>query len=275
MGDKVVGVVIGSRKCGTTWLYENFRNDPDIAVSHKVKESGFFARADDLDFDYYEELFPDSPGKRVEVDSSLVYSEVSAGKLFAYNPRMKIALILRDPVEYAVSRYLHLLRKGQVSAAGISDVVVHDSILNRELDYPSMLARFEVFRSLGSLLIVPYSLLATDHARFYCTIKLHLIGQSNDCFEPKVDRVNVSRWSKWPLMTRVLSRAANTARKRRLHFVVNFAKSLNAHKILETKADPDRIEALKEGVSSALQASHRASVELYQQVEDQLAVRSK
>src|SRR5215208_6023553 len=146
MGAKVVGLVIGSRKCGTTWLYENFLDDPDIAVSRKVKESGFFARADDRDFSYYEGLFPESQGRRVEVDSSLVYSHTAPGKILEYNPEMKIALILRDPVEYAVSRFLHLQRKRQVSAAHIADTVTNDNVLRDELDYVSMLARFEAFQ---------------------------------------------------------------------------------------------------------------------------------
>lgn len=275
MGAKVVGIVIGSRKCGTTWLYENFRNDPDVSVSRKVKESGFFGRAQDLDFGYYEKLFPDSHGKRVEVDSSLVYSEVSSEKIFAYNPRMKVALILRDPVEYGVSRYLHLLRKGQLSAADISGVVMQDEILSRELDYPAMLARFERFRRLGSLLILPYSLLAADPLRFYRTIKLHLVGTPDSGFQPKLHRINESRSSKWTLMTGILSRAAIEARKRRLHSVVNFAKGLKAHKLLERRMDAGQIASLRDSVSRALSDSHRTSMDLYRQIECQFVASSQ
>ena len=266
---KVVGIVIGGRKCGTTWLYENFCNDPDVAVSHKVKESGFFGRADDFDFEYYGNLFPESPGTKVEVDSSLVYSDVSSEKILAYNPRMKIALILRDPVEYAVSRYLHLLRKGQVSAAEISDLVMNDDILKCELDYPSMLARFEKFQRLGNLLVVPYSLLAASPETFYAMIKAHLVGPTNSGFRPKLERVNVSRSSRWLLMTSTLSRAAVWARKRRLHFLVNFAKSLKLHKQLESRVDAEQIGALRESVSRSLMAGHGASLELYRQIESQ------
>lgn len=269
MGTKVVGMVVGSRKCGTTWLYENFLKDPDISVSHKVKESGFFARADDLDFDYYEKLFPETPGKRVEVDSSLIYSDVSSTKIHAYNPEMKIALILRDPVEYTVSRYLHLLRKGQASPEDISGIVLHDSVLMHELDYPSMLSRFETFRQLGSLLIVPYSYLATDPAGFYRTIKSHLIGASDSHYEPALARVNESRLSRWTFVTGMLSRAAIEARRRRLHVVVNLAKGLKVHKLFERKLDESRIGDLRESVSRALMTGHGAAVGLYRQIEKQ------
>ena len=46
-GAGVVGLVIGSRKCGTTWLYENFLADPDVCVSRKVKELPFEFTLDD------------------------------------------------------------------------------------------------------------------------------------------------------------------------------------------------------------------------------------
>ncbi len=264
---KVVGLVIGSRKCGTTWLYQNFLNDPDLAVSGAVKESGFFARPDDLDFAYYEGLFAQSPAKRVEVDSSLVYSKTAADKIFAYNPDMKIALILRDPVEYAVSRFLHMQRKRQLPATPIADSVTNDAVLRGELDYPVMVSRFEAFRRLGNMLIIPYDLLTTDPVEFYRTTKSHLIGPSSSGFIPRAERVNVSRSSSSTLISGMLSRAANMARARRLHGVVNIAKGLKLHRLLERQVDAGELEALRESVTRAVLANYPASVELYRRIE--------
>jgi hypothetical protein len=271
VGAKVVGLVIGSRKCGTTWLYENFLADPDVCVSRKVKESGFFARADDHDRAYYESLFPDSPGQRVEVDSSLAYSDVAPARIMAYNPQMKLVLVIRDPVEYAVSRYLHMQRKDQLSPARIPDLVANDGVLRGELDYATMLARFERFRAQGSLLVVPYSLLASDPASFYGTVKRHLLGRTGSGFRPKADRVNVSRSSRWARVRGMMSRAANAARQRRLHGVVNLAKKLGLHRLLEKPVDAGQLAALRESVAQAVAASHGASVELYRQIERQFA----
>jgi len=268
----VVGIVVGSRKCGTTWLYENFLKDPDVVVSRKVKESGFFAREGELDFGYYEGLFPESPGRRVEVDSSLAYSDLSSRNIYAYNPQMRIALILRDPVEYAVSRYLHMRRKDQLSPARISDLVSRDGVLLRELDYASMLARFDEFRRLGSLLVIPYGLLVAEPARFYETVKRHLVGSSGSGFRPARERVNVSRSSQWSFMTGALSRAARAARSRGMHAVVNFAKGLMAHKLLERELAADQVAALRKSVSQAVMTRHGASVELYRRLAHQFAV---
>jgi hypothetical protein len=270
-GAKVVGLVIGSRKCGTTWLYENFLADPDVCVSRKVKESGFFARADDHDRAYYESLFPDSPGKRVEVDSSLAYSDVAPARIMAYNPQMRLVLVIRDPVEYAVSRYLHMQRKDQLAPARIPDLVANDGVLRSELDYAAMLARFERFRAQGSLLVVPYSLLASDPASFYGTVKRHLLGPTASGFRPKAERVNVSRSSRLATVRGMMSRAANAARRRRMHGVVNLAKKLGLHRLLEKTVDAGELAALRESVAQAVTASHGPSVELYRQIERQFA----
>ena len=271
MGAQVVGLVIGTRKCGTTWLYENFLADPDLAVSRKVKESGFFARADDLDVAYYESLYPDTPGERVEVDSSLAYSDTAPAKILAYNPRMRLVLILRDPVEYAVSRYLHMRRKGQISPAQVLDLVTTDNVLRGELDYTSMLARYDAFRDLGSLLVVPYSLLAFEPVTFYSAVKRHLIGRAGGDLRLVTQRINVSRSSMWTAVTGLLSRTANAARRRKLHGVVNAAKSLGLHRLLESRVDAGELEALRESVAQAIAVSHGASVDLYRRVEGQFA----
>lgn len=266
MREKVVGIVAGSRKCGTTWLYENFRHDPELSVSEAVKESGFFARPDDRDFDYYEGLFPEKPGKKVEVDASLAYSDVSAAKIYDYNPDMKIVLIFREPIEYAVSRYVHLARKGQVSTSDITELLQRDSVLKSELDYRSMMGRYRQFDQKGNLLVLPYEFLKTQPGRFYRTVKSHLIGVTSNGYEPNTDRVNIARDSRWTAMTRLLSATANAARQRRLHLLVNWAKQLGFHRLLEKNLDATELEALRAKVASCMIASHSTSIEIYEQI---------
>jgi hypothetical protein len=130
-----------------------------------------------------------------------------------------------------------------------------------------MLARFEAFQRRGSMLILPYGLLASDPETFYRKVKLHLIGPSDSGFRPKSERVNVSRTSTWSGMTGLLSRAANMARKRRLHGLVNFAKGLMAHKLLERQVDAREVAALRESVARAVNGKFGASVQLYRQIE--------
>lgn len=50
-------LVIGSRKCGTTWLYEVFRRHPEICVSAKVKQSNYWCAFFERGQDWYEAFF--------------------------------------------------------------------------------------------------------------------------------------------------------------------------------------------------------------------------
>lgn len=269
MREKVVGLVVGSRKCGTTWLYENFKNDPELCVSRTVKESGFFARPDDRDFDYYDSLYPDSSAKRVEVDSSLVYSNASAGKIHAYRPDMNIVLILRHPVEYTVSRFSHLLRKGQLDSDNFDESILDNEILQQELDYPAMIQRFHQFERHGHFFVVPYLLLGRDPQRFYDVIKKCLIGGEIAPFKPTAGKVNAARESRWTFGTWLLSSAARHARRHRLHFAANWAKRLGIHRLLEKTTDQHRLDAMKERVSEALEEKYRLSIEIYNNIEKQ------
>ena len=271
MSNLVVGVVMGSRKCGTTWLYENFKKDPDISVSRKVKESGFFACPDDTDARAYEKLYPKGRGNRVEVDSSLIYSHISARKIMGYNPAMRVALILREPVEYAVSRYIQAIRKGEISEKEISKAVVEEELLRSELDYPELVKRLEDFESKGNVLIVPYSLLQNAPSRFYFTVKSHLIGNSSECFEPSLEKINVARKGRWTVATSVLSHAAVMARRHKLHSIVNLAKAMGLHKLFEKSYDNYDIHDLKKIVSPSIVENYASSVSLYGKIERKFA----
>jgi len=115
-GEKVSGLIIGTRKSGTTWLYENFRQDPRVVVSDKVKESGFFTGKSNLDTARYHDLFdPKSDLPRLEVDTSVCYASDAPDCIEQYNPQMRIVLILREPGSFLASRHTHSLRKGELS----------------------------------------------------------------------------------------------------------------------------------------------------------------
>jgi hypothetical protein len=180
---------------------------------------------------------------------------------------MKIVLILRDPIEYAVSRYLHLARKGQTSQSDISTLVREDNTLNQELDYLAMTSRFRKFQQTGNLLVIPYKILKVDPVLFYQTVKSHLIGDSKISYRPDLGRINSSRASKWKFMTKLLSGAAVKARERRLHTLVNWAKSFGFHKLIERRWDDRDILHLRELVTESVMTGHQSSVDIYNQVE--------
>jgi Sulfotransferase domain len=102
-------VIAGVQKGGTTALYEYLAAMGDVALSG-VKETHFFddetrdwARPD---YDAYHALF-DKPGGRPCGEATPIYSywPGSLERICAYNPAMKLILVLRDPVARAWSHW--------------------------------------------------------------------------------------------------------------------------------------------------------------------------
>ncbi len=117
---KVDIMIIGAMKCGTTTLADLLKAHPRISFC-KEKEPEFFSKHPDWQKGLagYEALFEQAPGK--------LYAEASTGYTFlpnfrleiqddvhAYNPRMKLIYLVRDPIERTVSHYMHIYERGYV-----------------------------------------------------------------------------------------------------------------------------------------------------------------
>jgi len=101
-------VVIGAMKCGTTALHRYLGAHPDIAMSNP-KELNFFLGSNwHRGVGWYAGNFPDA---LVCGESSPGYTSPdhpeTAERMAAVIPDAKIILLVRDPVERAVSQYRH------------------------------------------------------------------------------------------------------------------------------------------------------------------------
>jgi len=126
-------LVIGAQKSGTTWLYYYLREHPDVFVPYEKKELAFFDEKrnfEKMEFDGYCAYF-----KGVQNERAI--GEVTPGYLWCSNshpewgalppfregiPRrvlsylgndLKIIVLLRNPVDRAISAFLHHKAKGR------------------------------------------------------------------------------------------------------------------------------------------------------------------
>lgn len=122
-------VVIGGMKCGTTSLHRYLDEHPDIAMS-RPKELNFFFRARGarpaagptfdvgnwhLGVDWYADQFDASAPVRGEASpgyTSPSYPEV-AERMAEVVPDVRLVYLVREPLERAVSQYLHHRRDGE------------------------------------------------------------------------------------------------------------------------------------------------------------------
>lgn len=102
-------IVVGVQKAGTTALFDHLADDPAIGLSD-VKEVHFFddetqdwARPD---YDAYHARFDWSrPAIRGEATPIYAYWPGALERIAAYDPAIKLVLMLRDPVERAWSHW--------------------------------------------------------------------------------------------------------------------------------------------------------------------------
>lgn len=109
MGDRVDFIIAGVQKAGTTALFDYLSDDPNLSLS-RVKEVHFF---DDEAVDwgnpdygsYHSQFDWTAPGLKGEATPIYIYWPGSLKRIAAYNPGVRLIVMLRDPVERAWSHW--------------------------------------------------------------------------------------------------------------------------------------------------------------------------
>lgn len=101
-------LIAGAMRCGTTSLNSYLREHPEVSVS-RPKEVHFFDNNYEAGVDWYLEHFPGSDDSRAvgEATPDYLYEPEAAARIAATLPDVKILLLLRDPVDRALSHYWH------------------------------------------------------------------------------------------------------------------------------------------------------------------------
>ena len=111
-------LIVGAPKCGTTALWRYLNDHPDVFMSPR-KDMHFFGS--DLDFtkrsrfsqQEYEHFFVDAHQKAIgEASVWYLYSQKAAQEIAAYQPDMKIIIMVRDPIQIMYAHYTQLKLNG-------------------------------------------------------------------------------------------------------------------------------------------------------------------
>ena len=106
---KVNFMIVGVQKSGTTALSEFCSEHPEICMA-KPKEPHLFD-AEEFDEagldDNYSKFFDHFKGEAILGEATPIYMFLPeiAKRLHTYNPDLKLLVILRDPVDRAISQY--------------------------------------------------------------------------------------------------------------------------------------------------------------------------
>jgi hypothetical protein len=116
--DKPNFFIVGAPRSGTTAMYEQLRQHPDVFMPHR-KEPHFFGsdltqRLTPLDEPAYRRLFEPGRGvkRRGEASVWYLYSERAPQEIRDYVPEARVIIMLRNPVDMIHSLYTHWLFTG-------------------------------------------------------------------------------------------------------------------------------------------------------------------
>jgi hypothetical protein len=117
-------LIVGAPKCGTTAMWRYLEQHPDVFLSPR-KDMHFFGS--DLDFRVrtrfsqteYESFFSDiHVTARGEASVWYLHSKQAAEEIHAYDPNMKIIIMLRDPIQLMYAHYTQM----RLNALGDEDI---------------------------------------------------------------------------------------------------------------------------------------------------------
>jgi hypothetical protein len=149
---KVNTLIIGAGRSGTTSLFKILESHPEVCFS-KIKEVHYFS-IEDLycrGEKYYESFFPHFKNEKIvaSADTYLLMDYSAISRIKAYNPEIKIIVMLRNPVDRAYSSYNYSINYGYHKAYNsfIDSIVFEKDIENEE----SIIQRNNLGHFYGSL----------------------------------------------------------------------------------------------------------------------------
>ncbi len=136
---------IGTQKGGTTYLHGLLQQHPKVHLAHP-KELHFFTLHQHRGLKWYSQHFEAAPADNRcgEITPYYLFHPLAAERIAAALPKVKLIVLLRDPVERALSQYFHSKRLG-LEPLDFEDAFAAES--KRLADAESALKRGETHKS--------------------------------------------------------------------------------------------------------------------------------
>lgn len=136
-------IVIGPGKTGTTWLYNQLGEHPQVFLARNTKETVFFTEFYTRGLEWYEKFFAGSSGAIAagEVSNTYFFSPEAPARIARHLPHAKLIVLLRNPVERVLSQYLFRRRNGHIRGS-LEDTIARDPALLAQNFYDEHLTRY-------------------------------------------------------------------------------------------------------------------------------------
>jgi Sulfotransferase domain len=152
-------IVVGAERCGTTWLADMLRQHRDVFIPVQ-KEIHYFNRKfvdfpdiDNYNFDkpinWYWQFYAEAAAKQKkgEVCPSYLWDVAAAERIHAFDPEIKIMVMLRNPIERTFSAYRFWMQRGVVRPMPFREAVKRysDLLLQRSMYFDQLTRYYNFF----------------------------------------------------------------------------------------------------------------------------------
>jgi hypothetical protein len=161
-------VYAGTSKAASTWIYDCFRDHPEVAVHPATDSLNFFDVNYDRGPEWYEAQFDGTEGVRGETTPSYMYDPHAASRIAEVAPETTLLFCLRNPVDRAFSQWWHGYSEGYWSYEfeAILDVYPAYQMWAVPGFYAHHLDRFDTHFSAENLEIMLFDDLVADDRAF-------------------------------------------------------------------------------------------------------------
>ncbi len=217
-------IVIGPGKTGTTWLYKCLEAHPQVELARGTKETFFFNQYYDRGLAWYENFFAGCNGAAIgEVSNNYFFSEAAAARIAQHIPQVKLIVMLRNPLDRAISAYLFRRRHG-LSEGNFQDTIkARPKIITNNFFDVFLDIYLKYFRR-EQILVAFHDDIKTDPQALLRQV-YDFIGVDSG-FRPAMagEKVFAAREPRNAAISRVMRSLALWLRERNLHKVLTWAK---------------------------------------------------
>jgi hypothetical protein len=235
-------ICVGAGKAGTTWLWEMLRLHPDVYLPD-VKEIHYF---NDIAYEgsdvrnpnfrkpvgWYLRFFsPARPGQVCgEISPSYLWSATAPDAIHAFDPEMRILIMLRDPVDRLFSSYLFGQQKGEIGQVSFEEALQSvDYLLDRAPCSGSVARYLELFGR-DRVKVVFHEDLSADPRGLLLDVEAFL-GVGPFVPDEVTERRNVTGASRFPTATTFLMRNRIRMKRHGLEWLVDGGKRVGVVKV--------------------------------------------
>jgi hypothetical protein len=107
-------IIVGAMKAGTTTVKDYLRKHSNVFIPHD--ELFFFSSSDyNKGLTFYSKYFEDYSNEKIIGEKTTTYSYDlnTPGRIFEFNPEVKLIWVLRNPVSRSYSNYWHVVKQGK------------------------------------------------------------------------------------------------------------------------------------------------------------------